>query len=347
MEYDLEMVVPVSSKYRDRLEDFKRYGVVNVKDRRVLVSLLTSGEKIYGLEDGWPDGVDPKTVFNEGDDYVANVYGYFLGAIPRSRWIMKLDDDSCTDVDGLLENLDKFYDSEERFYLGSSLTRFIGGREGVMGDFYETFFGKIFLKLQHEIECCVLSHVGLEHILSSDQSRKFLENRVGMKGGATDIALAFAAALSKLYPVDLPFSSHFPLLNEFSLFGGSLNHIHLVSRVRAGDNFNEWERCGAVQYEALTKRIENSYSDTERALFGKKFIMETERELRLMEFMENGLVRIKFDDRRYLWCESDGEIKLFCDPRDVYVSLKPGESGSLSGVDIEGRELNFQRVNLV
>lgn len=78
MKYDLEIVVPVASRYKERLEDFKKYGVFNFVKNKVLVTLLTSAEKIDGLEEGWRDGIVAKSVNSEGGDYVSNLYRYFL-----------------------------------------------------------------------------------------------------------------------------------------------------------------------------------------------------------------------------------------------------------------------------
>lgn len=348
IKYDLEMVIPVSSKYRNRLEDFKKYGVVNVRDAKVLLTLICSGEEIEGLDKGWPEDISIREIKNECREYAANTYRYFLEIVPESRWIMKIDDDSCTDVNGLLENLDRFYDSEENFYLAASISRYENcagcGPENQHRSLYHQTLGSVFTKLQHEMECCVLSHSAIKRILSCKNSVDFLHERCSLQGGATDVALAFASSLCKLYPIDLPFASHLPAIDQFSLFGGHLNHIHLVSRDRAGDNFNEFDRCGPVQYEALVQKVEGVFSENEKHLIGKKFIMETEHELRLLEFRDDRTARIKFDHRTHVWVESEGRIHLFCDPREIQLSLRIETSGVLSGIDNEGRELMFQPV---
>lgn len=345
MEYDLEMVMPVSSKYRWRLEDFKKYGAVNLGERKVIVSLILSGEKINGLEEGWPKNISVRAIHNEEKEYASNVYKYFMEMIPESRWIMKLDDDSCTDVDGLLTNLDNYYDSDEKFYLATSAIRFVYGSEYELASLYLKFFGDIFLSFQHELECSILSHAGLRHIKNNERAMAFLEERCSLSGGATDVALAFAASLSKLWPIDLPFCSHSPLINKFSSFGGNLNHIHLVSRKPEGDNFCDWERCGEVQYEALTRSIDGIMSEAEKSLAGKRFIMETDEELRLYDFRPNRTLRIKFDDKNYVWLEYNDSIAIFSDPTELAMSLKIDSSGNLVGKDTRDRDLVLKPLN--
>jgi hypothetical protein len=344
MEYDLEIVVPVSSKYIQRLEDFKKYGLINIGEKRVLVNLVLSAEKIDGIETGWPENVDAKSFTYKKNDYASNIYKHFLEMEPKARWIMKIDDDSCTDVSGLLKNIETYYDPKERCYLAASCSRFenvaVGGREFELRELYEEFFGPNFLMFQHEIECCVISGAGLRHIVSDERARKFLEKRIDLFGGATDVGLPFAALLAKMPPVDLPFATHFPSMEQFSLFGGRLNHIHMVSRQRSGDNFGEWERCGEIQFLALVMAIEGKFTETEKKIIGKKFLLETQNELRVYQVNENRTIKVKFDPRNYIWAEINGKIWSFCEPGAIHGVYSLEENGNLTG------EENGQKVTL-
>jgi hypothetical protein len=339
MKYDLEIVVPVTSKFKERVEDFKRYGILNTEKFKILLTPLMSGENIPGIEDGWGAGVFARAVFFESKDFVSNLYKYFLDREAESKWIMKLDDDSCTDIEDLISNLERFYSSDEKMYLATSLSRFVGGKEFELRGLYEKFFGKSFIHFHHEIEMAIISHSGLKCIQSNKESVDFLKERCELTGGATDLALAYAATLAKMPPITCPFSTHFPLINQMTVFGGHLNHIHLVSRVRQGDNFSENDRCGELQYEALARAIDGKMNEIERSICGKKFVMETDHELRLYEFYPDRTARIKFDCMKYIWLENEGKIHMFCDPRDIRVTLELQEDGSLKGEIDEGQEI--------
>lgn len=338
MKYDLEIVVPVSSKYEDRIEDFKKYGVFSSEKHKVLVTPIMSGEKIRGIEEGWRPGVVVKSAHYENQDFISNIYRYFLDREPESRWIMKLDDDSCTDVGGLLSNLDRFYSSDEKIYLATSLVRFVGGKEFELRKLYEKFLGRSFVHFSHELEMSIISSPGLRLIRSSSESSGFLEERCKMAGGATDIALAYAAILAKVHPTDLPFATHLPLLNELSLFGGYLNHIHMVSRSKSGENFHDNDRCGDLQYEALVRAVDGKMTEIERSIAGKMFLMDGEHELALYAFYEDRTARIKFDGNRYIWVEFEGAIHMFSDPRHIQISLFLQDDGCLKG-KIDEREV--------
>lgn len=345
MDYDLEIIVPVCKKYYERLEDFKKYGLINIKNKKVLLTLIVSGEDLQDVEKGWHN-IEVKKVFSENKNYAANLFNYFLNIDVKSRWIMKIDDDSCTDINDLLDNLDNFYDYNSCSYLATSIAQFIqASPEAHLRNLYEKFLGKKYAKMQHEIECSILSSNALKKILTNEISVDFLKERCTFEGGATDVALAYASVLSKIHPVNFPFATHLPLINEFSLFGGDFNHIHMISRNPYGDNFVEWQRCGDVQYEALVRKIDDKMTEIESQIAEKKFLMETENELLSFYFANDRSLKIKFDNRNLIWIEHDGFIKVFFDPKQVYMSLKLDNSGNLFGKNIEGKEYHLRRLN--
>jgi hypothetical protein len=324
MKYELHVVMPVSSKYADRLKDFKRYGLINLAGRKVLLSLVTSGgDEIEGLGEGW--AVDTKIVRGRSESFPANVYRHFLECDIDSKWFAKVDDDSCTDVGGLMSNLEEFYDHEEKYYLAAALRNFVGGSpERHLVHEFSKFMGahaRIIDLLQHEMEFCVVSAAAMQHIRSHGKAASFLGKRCELLGGASDVSFAVAAAISKIYPVNFPFATYLPLLDEFSLTGGLFNHIHMVARTQAGDNFHAFERMDPEVYEIFTKMVDGTRSELERSVSGSKYILENDRELRMYYFGDLSL-KIKFEDRALLWHEKDGEIHVFRG-RDVVHRLKP------------------------
>ena len=119
----------------------------------------------------------------------------------------------------------------------------------------------------------------------------------------------------------------------------------MVSRNPEGDNFSEWERCGEIQYEALTRAIDGTMSEVEKHLAGKRFIMETDEELRLYEFKPNRTLKIKFDEKNYIWLEYKDSIAIFSDPAELAMSLKIDPSGNLVGKDTRDRDLVLKPLN--
>lgn len=337
--YDIEIFLPVCLKYKQRIEDLKKYGIINIKNRKVLLSLLieeSEFELIKNASSGWLDGIDVNLVKCTGN-YIQNVFDYFLKINfekPKSRWIMRIDDDSATDVDRLIYNLDRYYDHTQPFYLTCNYRPLEGAEINVVPEYLEYMgrFKEIHQYLKHEIESCILSMPGVEKILKNEKSKRLLEKRATIKGGTTDVCLAFASAMAMLYPVECIFLSHQPEINKFSMFDSSeafKNHIHLISRFSKGENFSEEQRPNNI-FTLLTKIIEKKHNQLESKIMENRFIFENEHEIKLYEFRDNYTVRIKNNHESLFWFAENEKIIIIDNYLNFYF-LNPLENGCLEG----------------
>lgn len=353
MKYDIEMVIPVCLKLKKRTEDFKKYGIINTSGKKVLVTLIASNdEEIEGLGEGWPEGVDVRVRKNKCPDHVSNLYRFYVDLTHEdlnSRWIMRLDDDSCNEVGGLIDDLDSMYDWEDKFYLGD-LNNFecaLHAGESHVFPEYKHLLGDLASlapSLKNETECGIVSHGAMKHVLSNKKSMALLRQRAELRGGFGDCVFALAAALAKLYPIQCPVISHLPRINDFSLFGGHLKHIHMVSRNREGENFGSNSRCAAAQYDAIVKSIDGGFTEKEKIFLEKRYLMENEREISVWEFKPNRTVKMKFDERNYVWNEFDGKIRVFDDAVDIRMSLAVDDSGCVVGENQDGDKFVFKAI---
>lgn len=331
----MDVILPVCNRFLDRVEDFKKYGLLNQGSRKVRVNLVVSGEKVKGLEEGWRGDFTVRVVENESSEYVANLYRFYLSVNPSDpgcRWLVRLDDDSCTDVDGLITNLDRFYGSDGNFYLGdlhplqNALNGFEGGLyheyKSLLGD-YAPFSGLI----KTEIECGVMSRGAMSKVLSNERSRRLIEKRSTLSGGYGDCVVALASALAGVYAIDCPFITHLPLLHEFSMLGGIRNHIHMISRTDQAENFTY--RASPESFKLLTKVAESSPTEIEQRFFGTRILLESQDAIRIIQLNEGYTARVKLDDRKFNWYESDGEI-LVLEAGNVFNRIKVGEDSLLS-----------------
>lgn len=331
MTYDLEVIVPVCSRFAQRIEDFKRYGLVNIKNRKVLVNTIASNENIEGIDEGWPKGVDVNFIKSDCPDHISNLYKFYVNLNPdalKAKWLIRLDDDSCTDVDGLLSNLDLFYDWTDKHYLGDLNDFAWAVRVGEVYDEYKHLLGeyeKVAMLLKNEIECGVISHGGLVHILNNEKAMSLLRHRSELRGGHGDCVVALAAALAKFYPTNCPFITHHPLIDEFSLFGGVKNHIHLIARSKEGENFPKAE---AHCFTIITKVVDNNPTEMEKKIAGSRFLIETEDDLKIYEFNSNYGVKVKFEDHIFNWMEYDGSLVIL-DRGNIVSRISIQENGDL------------------
>jgi hypothetical protein len=317
--FDVEFVVPVCGRFSSRLADFKKYGLVNPDGRSVLLNLLVSKETIHGLDSGWPSGFSVRVIENDSPNFIGNLYRFYADIDPsslNSRWLVRLDDDSCTDVDGLVSNLDDFYDHSKPYYLGD-LNAFRSARAmGEAGPYehYKSILGKyepISSHMQNEVECGVMSVAAVEAMLKNPASMDLIRNRSTIEGGFGDCVVALASALAKVWPAQCPFITHLPLVHEFSLLGGFRNHIHGIERIES--NKSSQGKAIPEAFQLVAKVVDGSPSGVENSMLGKRFLIEGEKSMRIVEFSSGYRAKVKPDHRSFHWFERSGQIVLLAD----------------------------------
>jgi hypothetical protein len=332
--FDVEFVVPVCGALRHRIDDFKRYGLVNRGSRSVLLNVLVSNEDLPGIDRGWPEGFAVNVIQRESPNYIGNIYKFYADLDPsslKSRWLVRLDDDSCTDVDGLVDNLDYFYDHTMPFHLGD-LNPFHYARATAESGAYAQYrdilgrHERISGQMRNEIECGVMSVAAVAAILKNRDSIELLRRRSEISGGYGDCVVALASALARVWPVDCPFITHQPLVSDFSLLGGVRNHIHQFSRWRPGEN--AWGRVTAEGFDLVAKVVDNDITDSERGFVGKRFLIEGPNSMKIVEFLAGYKAAVKPDSRQHHWMERDGFIVIMVDGL-VADRLKIDNSGTL------------------
>lgn len=336
MEYDIEIMVLVCSKFLDRFNDFKKHGLVNIKNRKILLNLITSNDLIEESEVGWHPNIDVKIKNYNNSNYVGNFYKFYLDyelEKINSRWLMRIDDDSCTDIDNLVSNLDMFYDSESIVYMGD-LAKFcepFGCLEGQPFFNYKKYldeYEKIALNIKNEIECGIVSMPALKKVLTNERSRRLLQKRSELEGGYTDCVFALSAALAKVYAFDCPFITHNPSVLDFSLLGGVYNHIHALRRNEGeGENFYSGP---SFSYKLLIKSIEKELTEKEQKISGSKYLLELESHLDVFNFNPNFSVHSKWDDNLWGWYEENDCILIVTNDEIKY-KLILQQNGDLIG----------------
>lgn len=230
MKYNLEIVLAVSmsGKYGRRLKDFKQFGLQQIGNNSVRLSILVGTEEIPEIDQGWPDGIETRIITCELDhcaakmnDFYAN---YLIEDIDQTKWIMRVDDDSISKIDSLIKILNQL-DHNDPIYLSTNPV------EG------ETKIEKQLLKeldsrykndaLWHEIECSILSHTCFKRILTSEFCRNLLSKRALIEEGFTDICLAACARECGIFPSWFCYINHYINIKQFLL--GNVCHIHFVA----------------------------------------------------------------------------------------------------------------------
>lgn len=244
--YDAEIIIPITSKsikrrpqyylplalcdYKKRFLDFKKYGLLNTKNHKIIVKLLTCNDNFSNLEllEGWPEGVTAKKIECPSTHPAAKIAHYYgnLTSWRHANWFMKLDDDSCTDIAGLMKNLETYFNPEKEYFIASELHK---NNTDIEQELLKSLGHNWILGASHEWELSIISKIAIKTITDNSSAREFLTRRSKIDKGFGDCLLNFAARMSKIYPCDVGFISHLPKIGDFSLFGGIYNHIHFVS----------------------------------------------------------------------------------------------------------------------
>lgn len=122
--YDATIFLPIHVANKPRVELFNEIGIVNCKKSKILLCFLT-GSELYSqkeIEEIYPkyaenENIDLKYLRYESDHPAAKVYDFYLQnkLWEDSKWIIKIDDDTSTDIDMLMNFL--LSHNEEKEYV--------------------------------------------------------------------------------------------------------------------------------------------------------------------------------------------------------------------------------------
>lgn len=333
--YDINFVLPTSARkdiYCQRLIDFKKFGIINIKNKKVLITLLKGTETINSLDKDWPDNVEVEIIPSVYDDVVQKTYDYFACLkSPKARWTAKIDDDSVNDVSNLVDNLDVNYLNKD-VYVCCFLNRVdyqLHVEKRGLTDLGYSHWITPEISLWHEWEASFISKECLEKLLNNKDSISLLKIRSQSPGGVTDACLAFAARIAGLTPVDCHFATHQPLVGHFSLIDGCYNHIHFVSRISGG--LHAGEKNGHFAFDFLRIILEKDYDETVYKEFLDQeyvFLGKDNTPLGVLCFKENGLVHGKKHDNESLWIIKNNKL-LFLNNRGIPTGEFPIENGKV------------------
>lgn len=330
--YDAEILLPIAAtdKYLRRLESFKRIGLLNVGRRKISLKLLgDKGEKPKDVTDGWPDGIEAEFISYETRHVASKVCEYYLNLTPdyhkRAKWFIRIDDDSITDVDGLLSALDQDYDCKLPVYAGTCLRPDLHWHEKHLLEQRGLFFPKSIL---HEVEANAISSLALKLILEDKNAMGYLKDRAAIQDGFCDQPLAIAARFAKIYASDCASMVPDPLFVQYSGFGGPFAHVHGIAP----------DLCPFI-YEFVSQRVTNQ--KIESKFNNRTFLIcigewETHG---LVTFLPNGMCaspNVEFK----AWIEKDGHLWVFDFSCKANICLHEESSGKVVGTRAN-RSANF------
>lgn len=234
--YDIEILVPADTNKPhivERLNDFKKFGLYNVQNNKVrLVFAVAKNNNYEQLLHGWSEGIDVEICETPYENICQRIYYYYADFIKpdTAKWYFRIDEDSLTDISETIKKLDRDFDFEKEYHIGTAFNEHVTHIDQKIAKtlgfehFYE-ITGPL-----HEVEMSMTSNAAMKTILNNPKSKKYFSMRKLFDEGYGDHGLAIAARMNKIHPVEIDWISHEPHLWNFSIFAGSLTHVHHVTR---------------------------------------------------------------------------------------------------------------------
>ena len=240
--FDVEICLPVflKGKWKTRLKAFRRHGLLNASAVRSRLVLLAGTQGEARLDQGWP--VDEvRVVRSPTDDAAAKIYSYYnalsLSDLGSSRWFLRVDDDSSTDIGGLLASLDQSYAWRDAHHLIAWPAKGEHLSDPFPRWLEELGCGHVVSKhFTHDWEVSVTSQAALLKALSDPRCREIMRRASTLEGNWGDMGLAACCRVVGISPAPASFLEAGPVWWDYSPFGGEKHHIHGV----APDQSEHW-----------------------------------------------------------------------------------------------------------
>ena len=308
----------------------RKYCLLNIKKRQVRVKLLVGPREKFSGEDltsEWPQNVTVEVVNTPYLTAAQKIAYYYTqltdDEITSAKWHAKIDDDTLNDVSHLMWHLEDEFDYNDKNYIVTELKIELEDVERniltKMG-FDRWNHNEI---IKHEFEGCFVSQAAMKAIKENEKAQEYLGYRVVNSDGYGDQPVGIALKFCKTFAIDSRFLSPFGELNNFSLFGGRLAHLHFFSG-RSKDH--------AECYDFATSMINCSEKNQElkNQIIYNKYICNSNPEQRATIYFEQ--------NNKFIWEHINGEDKrsgLWSVYKDMVLGLafdEGGEGGEHSSI---------------
>lgn len=305
--FDVEICLPAEENFQQRFIDFKKYGLQNIGKYKIKLVLLASHDnstKTFNY--GWSKEISEVQIVKTPYKHVSQRISFYYEKIidpSAARWFLRVDEDSFTDITGLIDKVDERYDYEKDFYITSELVYDLPEPElSIWKSFgFNSWFEHAIDYPPHEYETSIVSLSCMKKIMNAPYTNRFFKLRSKFDQGFGDIGLCLCARAIKIHPLSVRFLTHTNDFFNFSIYGGFRNHVHYMSREKIPHAF-EW-----------LDMLEKKDLELERNIFFLKKINENKKGI--IYFEKSGLALEKFlntDKKKILGYWGLNELDQIC-----------------------------------
>jgi len=222
--YDLEIIIPVSKNgvFEKRLEGFLKRGLQKCGDYKILINFLVGKEDISNLKNNFSENVKFNIFKSETNHPASKVYEFYnrYEKFDQSKWIVRLDDDSITNIE-LLMNFLSYRNCENLNYFVAEQT---AGAIALSLEVLEKFdkLEKLGNENYHEMEIAIYSNATFEKVIKANKQE--IEERSKIENGYTDQLFCYLCKVTEIFPSTISLLSSESKIQKY--FTGDVAHIH-------------------------------------------------------------------------------------------------------------------------
>ena len=234
---DAKFVVLATEKGKKRLENFLEYCLENKSKKIECVFLLGPKKENSFAEDiiekYQTENTKISIVRYENDQPSFKRNGYFRDldqdTVDNFKWLISIDEDSITNVDGLIDSLNDDFSEEFPPYACGEIQNHFQREEFSVAEYigkncwYEGGLGP-----SHEWEISCLNNKTMQIMINSDISKKVFNYRTKFLSGWGDHCLGLALKLLKIHPVKTSYMTGDNRIYDHSLLGKRFHHTHHI-----------------------------------------------------------------------------------------------------------------------
>jgi len=233
---DAKIVVLSTEKNKKKYLNFLQYCLVNKNkdvDCEILLGPKNSNSFAEELLESNPiPNIKTKiTRFDTDEPAVkrnSNYHALDENTSKQYKWLITIDDDSVTDVDSLVDNLeDEFGQDHCAFVTGEIQNSWQVEEQSIIEAFGKSKWYRA-SPPNHEWEIACINQKTMNVLLQSDIAKKIFDLRSKMYSGWGDHCLGIALRFCKIHPISSNFLTAVNRIYEHTLVGKHFSHVHQI-----------------------------------------------------------------------------------------------------------------------
>jgi hypothetical protein len=303
--YDLEIIMPVSKNgvFKKRLEGFLKRGLQKCGDYKILINFLVGKEEISNLKNNFSENVEFNIFTSKTNHPASKVYDFYnrYENFDQSKWIVRLDDDSITNIE-LLMNFLSYRNCEDLNYFAAEQN---SGNIALSLEVLEKFdkLKKLGNENYHEIEIGIYSNATFEKVVKANKQE--IEERSKIECGYTDQLFCYLCKITGVFPSTISLLSSESKIQKY--FNEDVAHIHDMC-----------EDKNAKLIKIFDEKLEKKgieFCNIPLGFLQKELYKKNSEKLKIIFLSENGAIKSEDthkDVEGYFWYYTNNNL-LFCD----------------------------------